>query len=179
MAPVRKKVSMMSPNAALFDSMTVEQNVAFPSSRPARAIRNEIKRRAGGSAGGGRPGRPWHEVGELELVRRHRRKRARALPGPSSAIRSASCTDEPNGQPVTRLVSDVSDRLILTAWLKRFNVTSLVVTHDMKNMFKYRQPHRHAEAWRHSFSARRMSCAIALTMFKTSSRAGPACVPSN
>jgi phospholipid/cholesterol/gamma-HCH transport system ATP-binding protein len=45
LAPVRAKVSMLFQNAALFDSMTVAQNVAFPLVEAGVKDRDEIKRR--------------------------------------------------------------------------------------------------------------------------------------
>jgi phospholipid/cholesterol/gamma-HCH transport system ATP-binding protein len=131
MAPVRKKVSMMFQNAALFDSMTVEQNVAFPLVEAGVRDHNEIRQRV-------------QEVLEVVDLADHgkklpvnlsggMRKRAgiaRAIVGHSQCI----LYDEPTAS-LDPVVSDVIDQMILRLQ-KRFNVTSLVVTHDMKSMFK-------------------------------------------
>lgn len=131
MAPVRKKVSMMFQNAALFDSMTVEQNVAFPLIESGVRDHKEIKQRV-------------EEVLEVVDLADHgkklpvnlsggMRKRAgiaRAIVGKSQCI----LYDEPTAS-LDPVVSDVIDQMILRLQ-KRFNVTSLVVTHDMKSMFK-------------------------------------------
>ena len=45
MAPIRQKVSMLFQGAALFDRMTVEENVAFPLLESGVCDRNEIKQR--------------------------------------------------------------------------------------------------------------------------------------
>jgi len=131
MAPIRKKVSMMLQNAALFDSMTVEENVAFPLVEAGVKDRKEIRDRV-------------QEVLEVVDLAEHgkklpvnlsggMRKRAgiaRAIVGHSHCI----LYDEPTAS-LDPVVSDVIDQMILRLQ-KRFGVTSLVVTHDMKSMFK-------------------------------------------
>ena len=131
MAPVRKKVSMMFQNAALFDSMTVEQNVAFPLVEAGMKDKKEIRQRV-------------EEVLEVVDLAEHgkklpvnlsggMRKRAgiaRAIVGNSQCI----LYDEPTAS-LDPVVSDVIDQMILRLQ-KRFGVTSLVVTHDMKSLFK-------------------------------------------
>ncbi|MFZ4594280.1 MAG: ABC transporter ATP-binding protein [Verrucomicrobiaceae bacterium] len=131
MAPIRKKVSMMFQNAALFDSMTVEENVAFPLVEAGVKDRKEIRDRV-------------QEVLEVVDLAEHgkklpvnlsggMRKRAgiaRAIVGHSHCI----LYDEPTAS-LDPVVSDVIDQMILRLQ-KRFGVTSLVVTHDMKSMFK-------------------------------------------
>ena len=129
--PVREKVSMMFQNAALFDSMTVEQNIAFPLIESGVRDKEEIKRRV-------------QEALEVVDLAEHgkklpvnlsggMRKRAgiaRAIVGKSQCI----LYDEPTAS-LDPLVSDVIDVMILRLQ-KRYGVTSLVVTHDMKSMFK-------------------------------------------
>ena len=129
--PVREKVSMMFQNAALFDSMTVEQNIAFPLVEAGVRDQEEINKRV-------------REALEVVDLAEHgkklpvnlsggMRKRAgiaRAIVGKSQCI----LYDEPTAS-LDPLVSDVIDVMILRMQ-KRFKVTSLVVTHDMKSMFK-------------------------------------------
>jgi phospholipid/cholesterol/gamma-HCH transport system ATP-binding protein len=131
LAPVRAKVSMMFQNAALFDFMTVEENVAFPLVESGIRDRNEIRQRV-------------HEALEVVDLAGHGRKLpvnlsggmrkragiARAIVGRSQCI----LYDEPTAS-LDPFVSDVIDQMILRLQ-KRFGVTSLVVTHDMKSMFK-------------------------------------------
>lgn len=129
--PIRAKVGMMFQNAALFDSMTVEENVAFPLVEAGIRDRAEICRRV-------------QEVLEVVDLAEHgkklpvnlsggMRKRAgiaRAIIGRSQCI----LYDEPSAG-LDPIVSDVIDQMILRLQ-KRFHITSLVVTHDMKSMFK-------------------------------------------
>ena len=131
LAPIRQKVSMMFQNAALFDSMTVAENVAFPLIESGLRDYKEIRRRV-------------QEALEVVDLADHgsklpvnlsggMRKRAgiaRAIVGHSQCI----LYDEPTAS-LDPLVSDVIDQMILRMQ-KRFKVTSLVVTHDMKSMFK-------------------------------------------
>jgi phospholipid/cholesterol/gamma-HCH transport system ATP-binding protein len=131
LAPVRQKVSMMFQNAALFDSMTVAQNVAFPLVESGVKDRAEIRDRV------------QEALAVVDLAEHSEklpvnlsggmRKRAgiaRAIVGRSQCI----LYDEPTAS-LDPLVSDVIDQMILRMQ-KRFGVTSLVVTHDMKSMFK-------------------------------------------
>ena len=131
LTPIRQKVSMMFQNAALFDSMTVAENVAFPLHESGVRDRKEIKQRV-------------EEALEVVDLAEHgsklpvnlsggMRKRAgiaRAIVGRSQCI----LYDEPTAS-LDPVVSDVIDQMILRLQ-KRYGVTSLVVTHDMKSLFK-------------------------------------------
>ena len=131
LTPIRQKVSMMFQNAALFDSMTVAENVAFPLVESGVKDRNEIKERV-------------QEALEVVDLAEHSdklpvnlsggmRKRAgiaRAVVGRSQCI----LYDEPTAS-LDPVVSDVIDQMIIRLQ-KRYGVTSLVVTHDMKSLFK-------------------------------------------
>jgi phospholipid/cholesterol/gamma-HCH transport system ATP-binding protein len=131
MAPIRQKVSMLFQNAALFDSMTVEDNVAFPLIEAGVKDKNEIKQRV----------REALEVVDLQDHMKKlpvnlsggMRKRAgiaRAIVGRSQCI----LYDEPTAS-LDPVGSDVIDQMILRMQ-RRFKVTSIVVTHDMKSLFK-------------------------------------------
>lgn len=131
LTPVRQKVSMMFQNAALFDSMTVEENVAFPLIESGVKDRQEIKTRV-------------QEALEVVDLADHgkklpvnlsggMRKRAgiaRAIVGRSQCI----LYDEPTAS-LDPVVSDVIDQMIRRLQM-RYHITSLVVTHDMKSLFK-------------------------------------------
>ena len=129
--PLRQKVSMMFQNAALFDSMTVEQNVAFPLIESGVKDREEIRRRV-------------REALEVVDLTEHGTKLPVNLSGgmrkragiARAIVNHSQCIlyDEPTAS-LDPFVSDVIDQMILRLQ-KRFNVTSLVVTHDMKSMFK-------------------------------------------
>ncbi len=131
MAPIRQKVSMLFQNAALFDSMTVEDNVAFPLIEAGVKDKNEIQQRV----------REALEVVDLQDHMKKlpvnlsggMRKRAgiaRAIVGRSQCI----LYDEPTAS-LDPVGSDVIDQMILRMQ-RRFKVTSIVVTHDMKSLFK-------------------------------------------
>lgn len=131
LAPVRKRVSMLFQGGALFDSLTVEENVAFPLREAGVRDRNEIKQRV-------------LEALEAVDLDEHKdklpvnlsggmRKRAgiaRAIVGRTQCI----LYDEPNSG-LDPIVADVIDQMILRMQ-KRFGVTSLVVTHDMRSIPK-------------------------------------------
>lgn len=131
LAPVRKRVSMLFQGAALFDSLTVEENVAFPLREAGVRDREEIRQRV-------------HEALEAVDLDEHKeklpvnlsggmRKRAgiaRAIVGRTRCI----LYDEPNSG-LDPIVADVIDQMILRMQ-KRYGVTSIVVTHDMRSIPK-------------------------------------------
>jgi phospholipid/cholesterol/gamma-HCH transport system ATP-binding protein len=130
LGPIRLKVGILFQSGALFDSMTVEENIAFPLQEagerdPAKIARNVSE---------------MLEVIELEG---EQRKMPVNLSGgmkkrvglARSIIRRPSCVlyDEPTAG-LDPVVSDSINRLIRRLQ-KRFGVTSVVVTHDMKSAF--------------------------------------------
>jgi phospholipid/cholesterol/gamma-HCH transport system ATP-binding protein len=131
MAPIRQKVSMLFQGAALFDRMTVEENVAFPLIESGVRDKAEIKRRV---------------VEALEAVdlAEHLGKYPTALSGGmrkrTGIARAIICRnecilyDEPNSG-LDPIGSDVIDQMILRMQ-KRYGVTSIIVTHDMRSIFK-------------------------------------------
>ena len=127
---IRQKVGILFQGAALFDSMTVAENIAFPlreaGEKNAETIRGKV--------------REMLEVMELEGEEEKMpvnlsggmKKRvglARAI------VRRPSCIlyDEPTSG-LDPVVSDSINRLIRRLQ-KRYGVTSVVVTHDMKSAF--------------------------------------------
>ncbi len=130
LAPIRSKVGILFQGGALFDSLTVEENIAFPlreaGERDPKAIRRKVNEML--------------EVVELEGTQKKMpvnlsggmKKRvglARAI------IRQPSCIlyDEPTSG-LDPIVSDSINRLIRRLQT-RFHVTSIAVTHDMKSAF--------------------------------------------
>jgi phospholipid/cholesterol/gamma-HCH transport system ATP-binding protein len=130
LAAIRRKVGILFQGGALFDSMTVEENIAFPlreaGERNGRVIAQKIDEML--------------EVIELEGQQKKMpvnlsggmKKRvglARAI------INRPSCIlyDEPTSG-LDPVVSDSINRLIRRLQ-KRYRVTSVVVTHDMKSAF--------------------------------------------
>jgi phospholipid/cholesterol/gamma-HCH transport system ATP-binding protein len=130
LSQIRRKVGILFQGGALFDSMTVEENIAFPlheaGERDQRVIEQKIAEML--------------EVIELEGQQKKMpvnlsggmKKRvglARAI------INRPSCIlyDEPTAG-LDPVVSDSINRLIRRLQ-ERFHITSVVVTHDMKSAF--------------------------------------------
>ena len=131
LAKVRTKLGFLFQNAALFDSLTVEQNVAFPLIESGIKDQTQIAQRV-------------HEALDLVELAEHKhkfpinlsggmRKRvgiARAIVGKPRCI----LYDEPTAG-LDPVVTDVID-LMIKRLQKRTGVTSIVVTHDMSSVFK-------------------------------------------
>jgi phospholipid/cholesterol/gamma-HCH transport system ATP-binding protein len=127
---IRQKIGILFQGAALFDSMTVEQNVAFPlheaGERNSKVLRDKV--------------REMLDVVELEG---QEKKMPVSLSGgmkkrvglARSIIRRPKCVlyDEPTSG-LDPVVSDSINRLIRRLQ-ERFGMTSIVVTHDMKSAF--------------------------------------------
>lgn len=131
MAPIRQKVSMLFQGAALFDRMTVEENVAFPLIESGLRDKQEIKRRV-------------LEALEAVDLAEHLDKYPTSLSGgmrkrtgiARAIITRSECIlyDEPNSG-LDPIGSDIIDQMILRMQ-KRYKVTSIIVTHDMRSIFK-------------------------------------------
>jgi len=127
---VRLKMGMLFQGAALFDSMTVEDNVGFALREHARMEQPAIAQRVTeclslvGLSGVGdlRPS-------ELSGGMRKRVGLARAIALDPEII----FYDEPTAG-LDPIVSGVIDKLILDL-SKKLSITSVVVTHDMKSVF--------------------------------------------
>jgi len=130
LAEIRRKIGILFQSGALFDSMTVEQNIAFPLEEAGERDREKIAEKV----------REILEVIELEG---QQEKMPVNLSGgmkkrvglARSIIRRPSCVlyDEPTSG-LDPVVSDSINRLIRRLQ-ERFGVTSIVVTHDMKSAF--------------------------------------------
>src|SRR6266576_598609 len=130
LASIRQKVGILFQGSALFDSMTVAENIAFPlreaGERDAKVLRKRVS-----------------EMLEVMELQGQEEKMPVNLSGgmkkrvglARSIIRQPSCIlyDEPTSG-LDPVVSDSINRLIRRLQ-KRFGVTSIVVTHDMKNAF--------------------------------------------
>jgi phospholipid/cholesterol/gamma-HCH transport system ATP-binding protein len=130
LASIRQKVGILFQGAALFDSMTVEENIAFPlreaGERNPKVLRDKV-----------------HEMLEVVELEGQEKKMPVSLSGgmkkrvglARSIIRRPSCMlyDEPTSG-LDPVVSDSINRLICRLQ-QRFGVTSIVVTHDMKSAF--------------------------------------------
>ncbi len=130
LAAIRIKVGILFQGGALFDSMTVEENIAFPLHEAGERDPKKIAEKV----------REILDVIELEG---EEKKMPVNLSGgmkkrvglARSIIRNPSCVlyDEPTAG-LDPVVSDSINHLIRRLQ-KRFGVTSIVVTHDMKSAF--------------------------------------------
>ena len=130
LASIRQKVGILFQGAALFDSMTVAENIAFPlreaGERNPKVLQTKVA-----------------EILEVMELSGEEEKMPVNLSGgmkkrvglARSIIRQPSCIlyDEPTSG-LDPVVSDSINRLIRRLQ-RRFGVTSIVVTHDMKNAF--------------------------------------------
>ncbi|HWL54103.1 MAG TPA: ABC transporter ATP-binding protein [Chthoniobacteraceae bacterium] len=125
---IRKRIGMMFQSGALFDSMTVWENVAFPL-------------REGGERDTAVIAKKVAEALEVVNLTGHEEKKPENISGgmkkrvalARGIINSPSCVlyDEPTAG-LDPVVSDSIDHLIRRLQ-KRLGVTSIVVTHDMKS----------------------------------------------
>jgi phospholipid/cholesterol/gamma-HCH transport system ATP-binding protein len=127
---IRQKVGILFQGGALFDSMTVEENIAFPlreaGERDADVLRAKV-----------------NEMLEVMEMEGEQAKMPVSLSGgmkkrvglARSIIRRPSCVlyDEPTSG-LDPVVADSINRLIRRLQ-QRFGITSIVVTHDMKSAF--------------------------------------------
>lgn len=130
LAAIRQKVGILFQGGALFDSMTVEENIAFPlheaGERDPKVVREKVS-----------------EILEVIELEGEQQKMPVNLSGgmkkrvglARSIIRRPSCIlyDEPTSG-LDPIVSDSINRLIRRLQ-ERFRITSIVVTHDMKSAF--------------------------------------------
>jgi phospholipid/cholesterol/gamma-HCH transport system ATP-binding protein len=127
---VRRKVGMLFQSAALFDSMSVEENLAFPLREQKIRDEAEISRRIEEALEMvDLPGEQRKMPSELSGGMRKRVGLARTIIGRPRCV----LYDEPTTglDPIT---SDSINHLIRRLQ-KRLGVTSIVVTHDMKTAF--------------------------------------------
>ncbi len=128
LAAIRRKVGILFQGAALFDSMTVEENIAFPlreaGERDAKVIRDRVSEMLEVI---GLEGQETKMPVNLSGGMKKRVGLARSI------IRRPSCMlyDEPTAG-LDPVAADSINRLIRRLQ-ERFHVTSIVVTHDMKS----------------------------------------------
>jgi len=130
LAAIRRKIGILFQGGALFDSMTVEENISFPlreaGERDPKVIREKV-----------------NEMLEVIELEGQQKKMPVNLSGgmkkrvglARSIIRRPSCIlyDEPTAG-LDPVVSDSINKLIRRLQ-ERYRVTSIVVTHDMKSAF--------------------------------------------
>jgi phospholipid/cholesterol/gamma-HCH transport system ATP-binding protein len=125
---VRSKFGMVFQGAALFDSMTVAENIAFPLRRYQKFSEKEISERVDDILEMvGLPGTGPKKPSELSGGMRKRVGLARAIVYKPEIV----LYDEPT-TGLDPIMSDSIDQLILRV-RDKLNVTSVVVTHDMRS----------------------------------------------
>jgi phospholipid/cholesterol/gamma-HCH transport system ATP-binding protein len=125
---VRSKFGMLFQSAALFDSMTVAENVAFAFRRNRQMAQAEIQRKVAEALEVVElSGTENKKPSELSGGMRKRVGLARAIVYQPQIV----LYDEPT-TGLDPIVSDSIDKLILRV-RDRFKVTSVVVTHDMRS----------------------------------------------
>jgi phospholipid/cholesterol/gamma-HCH transport system ATP-binding protein len=127
---IRRKVGILFQGGALFDSMTVEENIAFPLREAGERNPNVLRAKV-------------DEMLEVMEMEGEQAKKPVSLSGgmkkrvglARSIIRRPSCVlyDEPTSG-LDPVVADSINRLIRRLQ-QRFGMTSIVVTHDMKSAF--------------------------------------------
>jgi len=130
LAQIRKQFGMVFQGAALFDSMTVGDNVALPLREHTNLTEEEIRDRV-------RERLEWVGLSEVSEAKpaslsggmRKRAGLARAISMDPKFI----LYDEPT-TGLDPIMSDVINRLIRDLQ-KRMGVTSIIVTHDMRSAF--------------------------------------------
>ena len=127
---LRKRFGMLFQGAALFDSLTVGENVALGLREHTRLTADEIRRRVAERLEGvGLPGVEAMKPASLSGGMRKRVGLARAIAMDPAYL----LYDEPT-TGLDPIMADVINRLIRTMQ-ERIGVTSIVVTHDMRSAF--------------------------------------------
>jgi phospholipid/cholesterol/gamma-HCH transport system ATP-binding protein len=125
---VRHKLGMLFQSAALFDSMTVAENVGFPLRREKNITQEELNKRVSEALDMVElPGTENKKPAELSGGMRKRVGLARAIVYRPEIV----LYDEPT-TGLDPIVSDSIDQLIVRV-RDRLNVTTVVVTHDMRS----------------------------------------------
>ena len=129
LGPHRRKIGMLFQDGALFDSLTVEENVAFPLREAGIKDTAEVRSRV-------------HEVLDAVGLAAHGTKLPAALSGgmrkraalARAVVNRPRCIfyDEPTSG-LDPIVSDSIDHLIRRTQ-SRYRCTSVVVTHDMRSV---------------------------------------------
>jgi len=129
--PIRRRIGLVFQHAALFDSMTVEENICFPLQEHARMRRAEIRRRVDELLERLHlPGIHGKLPAELSGGMRKRVGLARAMILEPEIM----LYDEPTTGLDPLMIREVDD-MILEAQ-EEFGVTSLVISHDMASTFR-------------------------------------------
>ena len=128
---VRKKIGMLFQGSALFDSLTVEENIAYPMVENTDLSTEEIKKAVAADLElVDLPGIENKYPKELSGGMKKRVALARAIATrPEILLYDEPTTglDPPNVKRIAKLVRDMRDRL---------NITGVVITHDIKMAYQ-------------------------------------------
>ncbi len=125
---VRRKFGMLFQGAALFDSMSVAENVAFPLLRERKCSEREVREKVSEALELVElPGTEQKHPSELSGGMRKRVGLARAIVYRPEIL----LYDEPT-TGLDPVISDSIDKLIISI-REKLNITSVVVTHDMRS----------------------------------------------
>ena len=131
LAPVRKKMGMMFQNGALFDSLNVAQNIAFPLREEGIKDIDELNKRVSEVLDiVNLPGQEEKMPSDLSGGMQKRVALARAIVVQPECI----CYDEPHAglDPIT---AEKIDKLIKR--LQRdHGITNIVITHELRSVFR-------------------------------------------
>jgi len=131
LAPFRRKFGMVFQMAALFDSLTVEENCAFPLIEHTKKSKHEIREIVMNRLEAlGLQGADKKYPGELSGGMRKRVGLARALVLEPEIL----LYDEPT-TGLDPLATENVDNMIMTV-AEKFHVTSIVISHDMASVFR-------------------------------------------
>jgi len=127
---VRKKIAILFQSAALFDSMTVEDNIAFPLREAGMKDLGEIDAKVA------------HALELVDLAGEQQKMPEKLSGGMRKRVGLArAIVTEPRcilyDEPTTGLDPIVADSInrLIRRLQKRLGITSIVVTHDMKSAF--------------------------------------------
>jgi phospholipid/cholesterol/gamma-HCH transport system ATP-binding protein len=131
LVPVRKKMGMLFQGAALFDSMTVEDNIAYPLRENTKLPENEIKEMVAKNLElVGLPGIEDKMPADLSGGMKKRVGLARAMAmNPQILLYDEPTTglDPPNISRINQLIRDMQ---------AQFGITAVIITHDVKSAFE-------------------------------------------
>ncbi|MGJ8675994.1 MAG: ABC transporter ATP-binding protein [Akkermansiaceae bacterium] len=131
LAPIRKKVGMMFQNGALFDSMNVAQNIAFPLKEEGVKDLAELNRRVSETLEIVKlAGKEETMPSDLSGGMKKRVALARAIIDHPNCV----CYDEPHAglDPIT---ADTIDKLIKRLQ-HEFGITNIVITHELRSVMR-------------------------------------------